>query len=93
MAFAQRAAINAPIQGGAADIIKLAMKKIHYTLKEKSYKTKMLLQVHDELVFEAPVEEVEEISLLIKNIMEEVAHFDVDFVASVGIGDNWAEAH
>ena len=80
MAFAQRAAINAPIQGGAADIIKLAMKKIHHTLKENAYKTKMLLQVHDELVFEAPVEEVEEISLLIKNIMEEVAHFDVDFL-------------
>lgn len=93
VAFAQRAAINAPIQGGAADIIKLAMKKIHHKLKEKVYKTKMLLQVHDELVFEAPVEEVEEISLLIKNIMEEVAHFDVDFVASVGVGDNWAEAH
>lgn len=93
VAFAQRAAINAPIQGGAADIMKLAMKIISYELKEKGYKTKMLLQVHDELVFEAPVEEVEEVRALIKTSMEEAVHFDVDFLASVGVGDNWAEAH
>ena len=56
-------------------------------------KSRLILQVHDELVFEAPVEEVEEVRALIKTSMEEAVHFDVDFLASVGVGDNWAEAH
>lgn len=93
VSFAERAAINAPIQGGAADIIKLAMKKIYHTLKEKGYKTKMLLQVHDELVFEAPLDEVEDVKNLIKDIMEKVVDFDIPFVAAVDVGDNWAKAH
>ena len=93
VSFAERAAINAPIQGGAADIIKLAMKKIQHTLKEKGFNTKMLLQVHDELVFEAPLDEVDEVKIIIKKIMEDAAGFDVPFVASIGVGDNWARAH
>lgn len=90
---AERVAINAPIQGGAADIIKLAMNKIETLLRTKGYHTRMLLQVHDELVFEAPEDEVEIVAGLIKETMENVVNFDVPFTAEVGIGDNWAEAH
>lgn len=93
VANAERAAINAPIQGGAADIIKLAMNQVEKELKEKGYKTRMLLQVHDELVFEAPEEEVATVSLLIKEIMEKVVDLAVPFKAEVGQGDNWAQAH
>lgn len=93
VSFAERAAINAPIQGGAADIIKLAMIKIFTLLKEQNFATKMLLQVHDELIFEAPENEVERVIKLIKNTMETVMDFDVSFVAEVGVGNNWAEAH
>lgn len=90
---AERAAINAPIQGGAADIIKMAMNTVFKALKDGGYKTRMLLQVHDELVFEAPEEEVETVAELIKNSMQNVVSYDVPFIAEVGIGDNWAEAH
>lgn len=93
VSFAERAAINAPIQGGAADIIKLAMKKVVKELSDNGYKTKLLLQVHDELVFEAPLDEVEQVKELIKNVMESVANFDIPFIAAVESGDNWAEAH
>ena len=93
VANAERAAINAPIQGGAADIIKLAMIKIERELQTRGYKTRMLLQVHDELVFEAPQAEAEEVSRLVKEIMENTVDFDVPFKTEVGIGDNWAEAH
>lgn len=91
--FAERAAINAPLQGGAADIIKLAMVRISKKLKEDGYKSKMLLQVHDELVFEAPTDEVEKLSKMIKFEMENIVSFDVDFVAEVGVGNTWEEAH
>ena len=92
-ANAERAAINAPIQGGAADIIKLAMNRIPDELKKRGLKTKMLLQVHDELVFEAPENEVEEASGIIKKIMEGAVSLSVPFVAEVGVGDNWTQAH
>lgn len=92
-ANAERAAINAPIQGGAADIIKLAMNKVEFELARQEYKTKMLLQVHDELVFEAPDDEVEAVSRLVKEIMENVVDYEVPFTAEVGVGTNWAEAH
>lgn len=92
-ANAERAAINAPIQGGAADIIKLAMNRIPDELKKRGLKTKMLVQVHDELVFEAPENEVEEASKIIKAIMEGVVNLSVPFVAEVGVGDNWTQAH
>ena len=93
--FSERAAINAPIQGGAADIIKLSMNKIAGQLERLDLKTRMLLQVHDELVFEAPVDEVEKVSQLIKQEMENVTgiNLKVPLIAEVGIGDNWGEAH
>lgn len=90
---AERAAINAPIQGGAADIIKLAMNIMPERLKAQGLKTRMLLQVHDELVFEAPEDEVEAASKIIKETMENVVEFAVPFVAEVGSGDNWTQAH
>lgn len=93
VSFAERAAINAPIQGGASDIIKLAMKRVDYLLTTGKYQTKMLLQVHDELIFEAPDSEVEEVRKLIKEAMESVVSFDVPFIAEVGVGDNWRDAH
>ncbi|MBP5699214.1 MAG: DNA polymerase I, partial [Alphaproteobacteria bacterium] len=93
--FSERAAINAPIQGGAADIIKMAMNKIGAILEEQQFKTRMLLQVHDELVFETPSDEVETVARMIKKEMEDVTGIDlkVPLIAEVGIGDNWGEAH
>ncbi len=93
VANAERAAINAPIQGGAADIIKRAMIAVQRELEEGGYKTKMLLQVHDELVFEAPTDEVEKAASMIKKTMESVVDLAVPFVAEVGIGDDWTQAH
>ena len=93
VANAERAAINAPIQGGAADIIKRAMIAVQRELEEGGYKTKMLLQVHDELVFEAPTDEVEKAAAMIKKTMESVVDLAVPFVAEVGIGDDWTQAH
>ncbi len=93
--FAERAAINAPIQGGAADIIKLAMNKFPAKLQQAGLKAQMLLQVHDELVFEAPAEEAEKTAALIKQEMENITalNLKVPLIAEVGIGDNWDEAH
>ena len=93
--FAERAAINAPIQGGAADIIKLAMNRIYAKLKQSGLQTKMLLQVHDELVFESPENEVEKAAALIKQEMENITGIElkVPLIADVGIGSNWGEAH
>ncbi len=92
-ANAERAAINAPLQGGAADIIKMAMNQCLWRLKKGGYKARMLLQVHDELVFEVPDDEVEEVRRLVKDTMESVVRFDVPFIAEAGVGQNWAEAH
>ncbi len=93
VANAERAAINAPIQGGAADIIKLAMNKIEKELNQRKLKTKMLLQVHDELVFEAPDNEVEEALSIIKEHMENIVDSSVEFKAEAGVGNTWTEAH
>jgi len=93
VANAERAAINAPIQGGAADIIKLAMNKVENLLTSRGFKTKMLLQVHDELVFEAPEEEVDIVLPIIKECMENVVNLSVSFKAEAGVGNNWTEAH
>jgi DNA polymerase-1 len=94
-AMYDKAAINAPIQGGAADIIKMAMGRVEAMLKENNFKTKMLLQIHDELVFEAPIDEVEKVTPLIKQAMENVTGIElkVPLIAEVGIGDNWGAAH
>lgn len=90
---AERAAINAPIQGGAADIIKMAMRKVYQNLQTEGFKTQMLLQVHDELIFEAPENEVEQVSEMIKQTMQNVVNYDVPFIAELGTGDDWTAAH
>jgi DNA polymerase-1 len=92
-AHAERNAVNAPIQGSAADVIKLAMIKIDEELTNQNLKTRMLLQVHDELVFEAPEDEVETVTALIKNEMENAYKTSVPLLVEVGVGDNWLEAH
>lgn len=92
-AGAERQAINAPLQGTAADIMKKAMIKIPPALKAANMNTKMLLQVHDELIFEVPNEELEQAKTLIKSIMENVVKLDVPLVAEAGSGHSWASAH
>ena len=91
--FEERVAINMPIQGTAADMIKLAMIKIHNELEKRKTKTKMVLQVHDELVFDAHKDEVEELRPMIKEIMETALPLDVPIVVDTGVGDNWLDAH
>jgi len=91
--FEARVAINMPIQGSAADMIKLAMIKIHKELEKRKAKTKMVLQVHDELVFDAHKDEVEELRPLIVKLMENALPLDVPVVAETGVGDNWLDAH
>ena len=91
--FAERAAINAPIQGGAADIIKMAMIRVEKILKEKNIPAQMLLQIHDELVFEVPKERAEEAARVIKENMEQVIKLSVPLVVEVGMGQNWRDAH
>lgn len=90
---AERNAVNAPIQGSAADIIKIAMINIHKKLKEGNYKTKMLLQVHDELVFDVFKPELEDIKTLIKTEMENAYTLEVPLDVDLGLGNNWLEAH
>jgi DNA polymerase-1 len=90
---AERIAINAPIQGSAADIIKLAMLDIHKFLEESDFKTKMLLQVHDELVFDVPKGEIEEITPIIEEKMSNAFKLSVPLVVDSGTGDNWLAAH
>jgi len=90
---AERNAVNAPIQGSAADIIKIAMINIHKKLKGGKYKTKMLLQVHDELVFDVYNEELEEMQKMIKEEMENAFKLDVPLDVELGLGQNWLEAH
>ncbi|SDR78678.1 DNA polymerase I [Christiangramia echinicola] len=90
---AERNAVNAPIQGSAADIIKLAMINIHKKLKDENYKTKMLLQVHDELVFDAHKDELEKVQEMIKSEMESAYKLEVPLDVDLGIGENWLEAH
>ncbi|MEW5724338.1 MAG: DNA polymerase I [Thermodesulfobacteriota bacterium] len=91
--MAERMAINTPIQGTAADLIKKAMIAVHRGMKEKGLRSKMILQVHDELVFEVPPEEMETMAALVKDRMEGVVSLDAPLVVDVSFGDNWAEAH
>jgi len=91
-AFAERTAINTPLQGTAADLIKLAMIHIDRELLACRLRARMLLQVHDELVFEAPPEEIEDLSRIVKARMESVYALEVPLVADIGIGDNWRDA-
>ncbi len=88
----EREAVNMPIQGTNADLIKIAMINLHHDLKEKRMKTRMILQVHDELVFEVPVEELERAKVLIKDRMEGVEKLDVPIKVEMKVGKNWYEA-
>ena len=90
---AERNAINAPIQGSAADIIKIAMINIHRKFDEMKFKSKMLLQVHDELVFDVYKPELETLKTLIRSEMENAYPLSVPLVVDIGVGDNWLEAH
>lgn len=91
--FAERNAINTPVQGSAADLIKVAMTNIHREMKARNMRSQMILQVHDELVFEAHVDEVEELSKLVKEMMEGAIPMQVPMLVEVGTGHNWLEAH
>jgi DNA polymerase-1 len=91
--YAERNAINYPIQGSAADIIKVAMVNIDRRLGAEGFATRMLLQVHDELVFEAPPDEVTAVCALIRHEMEHAVQLDLPLQVELGKGDNWAEAH
>ena len=92
-AFSERAAINAPLQGGAADIIKRAMIRLPGALKAAKLKAQMLLQVHDELLFEVPDKEIDRTKDLARTVMEGAAKLSVPLVVDTGVGANWAAAH
>ncbi|MBU4128607.1 DNA polymerase I, partial [bacterium] len=89
--FAKRAAINTPIQGTSADIIKVAMLEISERIKKEALKTKMIIQIHDELLFEVPEDEVEKVSRLAKEIMEGAIELEVPIRVDIKTGRNWAE--
>ncbi|HEX3941723.1 MAG TPA: DNA polymerase I [Acidobacteriaceae bacterium] len=89
--FAERTAINTPLQGTAADLIKVAMIRIDHLLRERKLKTRMTLQVHDELVFEVPEDEIEMVTPLVRHEMEHVIELSVPIVADCGVGKNWRD--
>jgi DNA polymerase-1 len=91
--FAERTSINTPIQGSAADMIKIAMIDIHRAIKSKNLSSKMILQVHDELVFEVPNDELDQMNALIKKRMENAIKLKVPVKVQIGTGKNWLEAH
>jgi DNA polymerase-1 len=91
-AFGERIAQNAPLQGSAADLIKIAMTRLHRALREERLAARLLLQVHDELVLEAPPAEIDRVTTLVKRHMEGAATLAVPLVVEVGVGDNWLEA-
>ncbi len=91
--YGERIAINTPIQGTAADIIKMAMVNIYNAIKREKYNTHLILQIHDELVFEVPVAEVEDFKKMIKSEMENVVKFEIPLKVDIGMGKNWLEAH
>ena len=91
--FAERNAVNSPIQGTAADIIKIAMVTIHRRLKEEGLKAQMIMQVHDELNFNVPINEVDRVREIVVSEMQNVVHLTVPLIADCGVGANWLEAH
>ena len=91
--FAERNAVNSPIQGTAADIIKMAMVGISNRLKAEGLQTKMIMQVHDELNFNVPVNEVDRVKEIVVSEMQNVVHLTVPLIADCGVGENWLEAH
>ena len=91
--FAERNAVNAPIQGTAADIIKMAMVSIHRRLKMENLKAQMIMQVHDELNFNVPKNEVERVREIVVSEMQNAVHLSIPLIAECGVGENWLEAH
>ena len=91
--YAERTAINAPVQGTAADLIKLAMLAIDRRLTENDSSSKIILQVHDELVFEVEKEQVDDMVKIATELMSGVAKLEIPLVVDIGIGHNWKEAH
>jgi DNA polymerase-1 len=91
--FAERNAINAPIQGSAADIIKIAMVNIHRWLTKEKLQTRMILQVHDELIFDLHRDEVDIVKPKVVELMKHAVALEVPMEVEVGIGSNWLEAH
>jgi DNA polymerase-1 len=91
-AYGERNAQNSPLQGSAADLIKLAMVRIHRAIRERGLAGRMLLQVHDELIFEAPPDEVDALTELVRSHMENVVELQVPLVVDIGVGSNWLEA-
>ena len=90
---AERAAINAPMQGTAADLIKMSMVKVQQAIDAEQRRTKVIMQVHDELVFEVPEDEVQWLRHEVPRLMAGVAHLKVPLLAEVGVGLNWDQAH
>jgi DNA polymerase-1 len=91
--FAERNAINAPIQGSAADVIKVAMINVQDRMKKEQLKSKLLLQVHDELVFDVHQDELDLVQELAKEEMERAIQLEVPLVVEAGVADNWLDAH
>jgi len=89
--FAERTALNSPLQGTAADLIKLAMTTIDKRLAEEKFEAKMILQVHDELLFEAPAQEEKALTDLVRDEMENVYKLAVPLVVEIGVGSNWRD--
>ena len=92
-AFAERNAVNAPIQGSAADIIKVAMVRMQEAIDQHQLRSRMIMQVHDELVFDVPKDEIEQLEGLIKTAMSEAVALTVPLVVDMSTGKNWLEAH
>lgn len=92
-AGAERAAINAPMQGTAADLIKLAMIATQNWIDAQQLQTKLIMQVHDELVLEVPEDELNLVKTMLPQLMQNVAKIDVPLLAEVGVGSNWEAAH
>jgi DNA polymerase-1 len=91
--FAERNAINAPIQGSAADIIKIAMVNIHHWMEKEKLQSRMIMQVHDELVFDVHKDEEDRVKERVVYLMKHAVNLEVPMEVEVGIADNWLEAH
>jgi len=89
----ERVAINAPVQGTAADIMKIAMIEMHRSIQEEKVEAKLILQVHDELILDTPKQEIDDVIKLVTSSMMGAADLDVPLEIDIGIGDNWDQAH
>ncbi len=90
--FAERTALNTPIQGSAADIIKIAMIRVDETLRKGGFEAKLILQVHDELIIDCPKQELDQVEMILKQEMENAAALKVPLIADISFADNWYDA-